>query len=341
MRGVLWLAWRQQRLMIGVGTLLLLAVTAWVAYMRSGMMALIDDYGFVPCKGWNGGCESLGTFMVLNGSTDSIRALGTLGLALPALIGVFWGAPLLGREMETGTFKLALTQGVSGRRWFAARFGLAAVFAVIASLQIAALVAWWWSPVSNTLDGLYWYDAYIYNATGPASVACALFGLAVGTAVGLLVRRTLPAMAVTLAAIAAATVVTRLLRTGWTDPETRITPGMTPKKRVGSAWSTGEFGYLTPDGREHDINTPVCQTSGEELRQCMAEHGFVARYHKVHPSSDFWTFQWIETALYLGVAAALVAMVLYVLRRPTATVRTAATVAAPTSNAAATERAGV
>lgn len=133
MKGVLWLAWRQQRLMIGVATVFLLAVTAWAAYQRSEMMTQIDDYGFVPCKGWNGGCESLGTFVVLNGSTDSIRALGTLGLALPTLIGAFWGAPLLGREMETGTFKLALTQGVSGRRWFAARFGLAAVFAVIAS----------------------------------------------------------------------------------------------------------------------------------------------------------------------------------------------------------------
>ncbi|MFG2982286.1 transporter [Streptomyces sp. NPDC048258] len=335
MRGVLWLAWRQQRLMIATGTVVLIALTAWVVHMRSEMMTLIDAYGFVPCKGWNGGCESVGTFLVLDHSTGPIRALGTLGLALPALIGVFWGAPLLGREMETGTFKLALTQGVSGRRWFAARFGLAALFAVIAAVQIGALVAWWWSPVSNTLDGLYWYDAYIYNATGPASVACALFGLAVGTAVGLLVRRTLPAMAVTFAAIGTATVLTRFLRSSWIDPESRITPGMTPKRTVGSAWSTGEFGYLAPDGREHDINTPVCQTSGEELRQCMAEHGFIARYHKVYPSSDFWTFQWIETVLYLGVAAALVALVLFVLRRPTTTARAAGTVTATTAGSAA------
>ncbi|MGR4884970.1 transporter [Streptomyces sp. LARHCF249] len=340
MKGVLWLAWRQQRLMIVTGVVLLAATAAWVAYMRSELMTLIDDYGFVPCKGWNGGCESVGSFLVLDAGTGPIRALGTVGLALPALIGVFWGAPLLGRELESGTFKLALTQGVSGHRWFAARFALAALFAVLASGVVAALVAWWWAPVSNTLNGLYWYDAYIYNATGPASVACALFGLATGTAVGLLVRRTLPAMAVTLAAIGTASVLTRLLRTAWIDPETRITPGMTPKKPVGSAWSTGEFGYLTPDGREHDINTPVCQTSGEELRQCMAEHGFVARYHKVYPSSDFWTFQWIETALYLGLAAVLVALVLYVLRRPAETARAAAATAT-TATARTSETAGV
>ncbi|MCX5016267.1 transporter [Streptomyces sp. NBC_00555] len=341
MRGVLWLAWRQQRLMITTGIVLLAATAAWAAYRRSELMTLIDDYGFVACKGWNGGCESLGSFLVLDASTGSIRALGTLGLALPALIGVFWGAPLLGREMETGTFKLALTQGVSGRRWFAARFGLAALFTVLAAGVVAALVAWWWAPVSNTLNGLYWYDAYIYNATGPASVACALFGLATGTAVGLLVRRTLPAMAVTFAAIGTATLLTRMLRSSWIAPEMRVTPGMTPKTMVGSAWSTGEFGYLTPDGRQHDINTPVCQTSGEELRQCMAEHGFVARYHKVYPSSDFWTFQWIETAIYLGVAAVLVALVLFVLRRPAATVRAATERAATERAARAATTAGV
>ena len=46
----------------------------------------------------------------------------------PALIGIFWGAPLVAREFETGTFRLAWTQSVSrhplaggqarpGRRW--------------------------------------------------------------------------------------------------------------------------------------------------------------------------------------------------------------------------------
>ncbi|MCF3184741.1 transporter [Streptomyces polychromogenes] len=317
MKGVLWLAWRQQRGMILTGAALLAACAAWVAYRRSEMTRLIDQYGWTPCPGWNGGCESLATFQILDGNTTAIRVLGTAGLLLPAVIGVFWGAPLIGRELETGTFKLALTQGIGPRRWFAARFGLAALFAVLASAVVAALVAWWWLPVANTLDGLYWHDAPVYNATGPAPVACALFGLAAGTLAGLLVPRVLPAMGAALAAIGTATVFTTYFRRSWIDPETRITPGMTPKRPVGSAWSTGEFGYLTPDGREHSIST-VCQTSGEELRQCMAEHGFVARYHKVYPSGDFWTFQWIDAALYLGAAAALVALTLLVLRRRTA-----------------------
>ncbi|UQW99690.1 transporter [Streptomyces sp. RerS4] len=317
MKGALWLAWRQQRAMILTGTALLLICAGVVAYRRSEMMTLIDAYGWVPCKGWNGGCESLATFEIMGDNSTGIRILGTLGLALPALIGVFWGAPLLGREMESGTFKVALTQGVGPRAWFAARFGLAALFTLIASTVVGALVAWWWAPISNTLDGPYWHDAPIYNATGPASVACALFALAAGTLAGLTIRRVIPAMGVVLAAVGTTMVFARFFRSGWVDPQTRITPGMTPKQPVGSAWSTGEFGYLTPDGREHSIRN-VCQTSGEELRQCMAEHDFVARYHKVYPSGDFWTFQWIETALYLGFAAVLVTLTLLVLRHRTA-----------------------
>ncbi|MCX5195267.1 transporter [Streptomyces sp. NBC_00249] len=316
MKGVLWLAWRQQRLMILTGAALLLAVTGVVVWRRSEMMSLIDAAGWVPCPGWNGGCESVATADIMYPNSSGIRVLGALGLVLPALIGVFWGAPLIGRELETGTFKLARTQGVGLRAWFAARFGLAALFTLLASVLVAGLVAWWWAPIANTLDGPYWHDAAIYNATGPASVACAFFALTGGALAGLLVRRVLPAMAVTLAGIGTALVFVRYFRSSWIDPQTRITPGMTPKQQVGSAWSTGEFGYLTPDGREHSIRN-VCQYSGEELRQCMAEHGFVARYHKVYPSSDFWTFQWIDSALYTGGAVLLLAVTLLVLRRRT------------------------
>ncbi|MFF3014414.1 transporter [Streptomyces sp. NPDC057939] len=317
MKGALWLAWRQQRLLILTATALLVGCAVWVAYQRSGMVQLIEEYGWVPCPGWNGGCESVATYEIMNGNVDGIRMLGTLGFSIPALIGVFWGAPLIGRELESGTFKVGLTQGVDPRGWFAARFGLAALFALLTSAVVGALVAWWWLPIANTLEGPYWHDAAVYNATGPAPLATALFALAAGTLAGLLVGKVLPAMGAAFGAIGAAMLAINFFRTSWIDPEVRITPGMTPKRLVGSAWSTGEFGYRTPDGREFSIGK-WCQTSGEDARRCMEENGFTSRYHKVYPSGDFWTFQWIDTALYLGLAAVLVAVTLAVLRRRTA-----------------------
>ncbi|MEU7041284.1 transporter [Streptomyces varsoviensis] len=312
MRGAHWLAWRQQRTLILVATLSLLACTAYVWFRRTEMLSFIAEHHITVCKGWNGPCGSLFTERLLRDNGDPIRALATLSMAFPALIGAFWGAPLIGRELESGTFKLALTQGITPLRWFAARFGLAALFALLGSTLLAALVAWWWAPISNMLDGPYWYDGYIFNATGPAALACALFGLAAGTAAGLLTRRLLPAMGIAMASVAAVRLALTFVRSDWLPPTVRVTPGIVPKIRVGSAWSTGKFGYIKPSGAEEGVMN--CPFSGAELKRCMAEHGYVARFHKVHPSSDFWPLQWIETAILLSLAITLTALTVHWLR---------------------------
>ena len=39
----------------------------------------------------------------------------------PAVTGLFWDAPLLARELETGTFALAWNQSVTRARWLAVK----------------------------------------------------------------------------------------------------------------------------------------------------------------------------------------------------------------------------
>jgi len=51
-------------------------------------------------------------------------------IAAPALIGIFWGAPLIGRELETGTHQVAWNQSVTRTRWLAIKLagvGLASI----------------------------------------------------------------------------------------------------------------------------------------------------------------------------------------------------------------------
>ncbi|MFD7084176.1 ABC transporter permease subunit [Streptomyces sp. NPDC059918] len=304
MTGTLWLAWRQQRLLILTGALLVTALTLWVALRRADLMEAVSGYDLSQCKGWNGECPPE-TYAAMSESSSGIRLLGVIGLALPAAIGMFWGAPLIGRELESGTIKVVLTQDTGVRRWFAARFGLAALGAVAVSTAVAGLLAWWWAPIANMYDGVYWHDPYILNASGPSAVAGALFALAAGTAIGLLVRRTLPAMGVTLGAVLTVAAVLTFFRRDFVTPVDRITPGMQPKQLIGSAWSAG-YRYLTPDGAQHPLEN--CLFSGEKLRACMDEHGFTGRVHKVYPSSDFWTFQGIDTTVYLLLALALVTL---------------------------------
>ncbi|MEU3755008.1 transporter [Streptomyces olivoreticuli] len=320
MKGTLWLAWRQQRALILVGAALLVACAVWAAVQRADMMAFIADHRIPHCAGWDADeCSGLDIEQaqrLLDDNVGALRALGTLSAALPVLIGVFWGAPLLGRELESGTWKLALTQGVSIRRWFATRFTLAAVCAVIGSTVLAALVAWWWSPISNMLNGLYWHDGYIFNATGPAAIACALFGLAAGTAAGLLLRRTLAAMGAVLAFVVGVRILLNTFRSDWISPIALTSRGGAPRPYIGTGWSTGEFGFIDATGHKDAIADACPWGPGlPDLKTCMAQKGYVGRYQKVYPSSDFWVLQWIETAIFVGLAAALLALICVVLRR--------------------------
>ncbi|MFJ3712181.1 transporter [Streptomyces sp. NBC_01267] len=315
MRGTLWLAWRQQRIQIAVGVVVVAACALYVALQRADMTSFIDSHHVALCKGWNGPCvDSPYVLELLYTHADHIRMLGWISAALPVLIGLFWGAPLIGRELESGTYRLALTQGVGPVRWFVSRFGLAALCTVVGSAAFAGLVAWWWAPISNMLDGPYWYDSAIFDATGPAAVAGALFGLAAGTAAGLLVRRVLPAMGVTLVVVLGVRAVLDACRfhLGWLTPLTRTSPGMQPKALIGSARSAGDWGYLTPSGKHEGIVN--CEFSGAELKRCMAEHGYVGRFYKVYPSSDFWSLQAIESAVFLVLAVALIALIVVRLR---------------------------
>ena len=229
---------------------------------------------------------------------------------------MFWGAPLLGRDRELGTSRLVLSQGIGRAQWFTARFALAAVCTVALSGSLALLFSWWWQPAADHSYGVFWYETVALSGSGPRAVAAALFGLAAGTLAGLLARRVMSAMALTLAATA---VVAVLLE--WTHrarlfvpPHRYVSRGTLPKPPMDEKWSTGHYGLLTASGRRDDVL--ACPfPSGRELRECMSHHGFVARFYEANPAGDFWRFQWTDTALLGGLAFLLTAVTMLLLRR--------------------------
>jgi hypothetical protein len=83
------------------------------------------------------------------GQLNAANSLNALGLAAPALIGMFWGAPLIAREFETGTFRLVWTQGVTRVRWLAAKLGIVGVAAIVAGELFSLMVQWWDIPISK------------------------------------------------------------------------------------------------------------------------------------------------------------------------------------------------
>lgn len=315
MKGSLWLAWRQQRTAVVAGVAVLLAVAALAAYSRAGMLddlrsGLFDrcEPGPLYCTGPDG--------RILFLDIDPLRYLGALNIALPVLIGVFWGAPLLGRDRELGTHRTVLAQGVSRAQWFTSRFALAAVSAAALSGLTAWLFTWWWRPAEDRSYGLFWYETSALSGSGPRVVAAALFGLAAGTLLGLLCRRVLAAMGWTLLVTGAVTLLLELLHKtrALVVPHTYTSAGSAPKPGMGDKWSTGHYGLITADGQRSDVD--VCPfPSGSELRRCMAQHHFVARFYEANPAGDYWAFQWTDTALLGGLAVLLTLATVLLLRR--------------------------
>ncbi|WP_431044948.1 hypothetical protein ACQUSR_25525 [Streptomyces sp. P1-3] len=324
MKGLAWVVWRQHRTVLLIGAALTAALAAYIVYQRFELVGFQREHGIAECERGQGVCH--GKRVVYGDGDERPNALGEalmrlyddyrsplldtgrLLLALPLLVGTFLGAPLLARELESGTYKLAWAQSVSPRRWLAAKLALPAVFTLLVSATLTALYGWWWHPGYRDFGDLAWNTAVPFLTAGPAAVALALLALLLGATIGLLVRRTLPAMVAALAATAGVMYVLDLSRL-----RAALWPVRTVTSRVlrgnGSAFDQvprgGHVladGFLTESGER--LSPGTC--GGEPVRNCSAGH-VVERFVDYHPSSHFWPMQWVQAGICLAAAAALAA----------------------------------
>ena len=180
-------------------------------------------------------------------------------LGAPVLVGMFWGAPLLAAELETGTNPVRLDaerhpQALArGQGWLAdaRRGGLGRRHLGPGGLVVRT------RPTTCTLEQ---FKTGRFDITGIVPVAYALFAMALGITAGALLRRTLPAMAVTFAGFIAVRVAIMLwLRPHYmsavTDHATTVLTGihaarvlrgnsprasMAPAGQPGRQWATTE-----------------------------------------------------------------------------------------------------
>src|SRR5580700_5671978 len=137
-----WLAWRQFRTPALVVAVLLVAVAVIFGVTGPGLVHWYDTI-VRPCN-TNHDCNAVTSiFLKKDGLWQDI---GKLMYVFPVLLGMFWGAPLVAREMETGTFRLSWTQSVTRRRWFVTRVGMVVVASLVATGLLSLMVTWWFSP---------------------------------------------------------------------------------------------------------------------------------------------------------------------------------------------------
>jgi hypothetical protein len=309
---VVWLTWRQHRAQFLLTAGILAALGLLLLFSAVEARLYVAEHAPPGCPGGRAFCGDLDVAVWLGERYQAIYTVfGWLPLVLPALVGAFWGAPLLGREYERGTHRLAWTQSVPVGRWLAVKLAVLGAAVVAGGLALSAMVSLWRPVFRDGIDGPF-ANIGVFNMVGVAPAAWWLFAFALGTAAGTLFRRTLPAMALTVAGVAAAMFALSAASDHYAEPARAeltgtVVLGDADARLVRAAW-------LEPSGQE--VATPASATcrrrldtgrssrNAEAWHECLfAEgHRYVVYYH---PPSRFWRFQWTEAAILTAGAALL------------------------------------
>jgi hypothetical protein len=290
-----WLTWRQHRsqllitggLLLGLGTFLLVhgIGNANVAESLAGNPAALAN-------------TLANRFRPVN------DILGWLPLA-PAAIGLFWGAPVLAKEFERGTHKLAWTQSVSRQRWLAVKLGGLSAIVVLAGLAFGMMMLAWTASFEGTPYADRFGRVGTFVVTGVLPAAWWLFAFLTGVAAGAVLRRTLPAIAITLAITVTAILAFFFLdvRAHYAPLEHAVFDGPAAEALLTSDAMIASVAFVDVDGRELPSGEAIqCLPNAGEL--CVPDRT-TRQAISYHPPTRYWQFQWTETAILFAASLAL------------------------------------
>ncbi len=317
------LAVRQHRLQLGVTVAAFAFLALILAWTEHEMSSFLHASGLSAClAAHGGGCD--GTSRLFESRYGSWLSDSAYLNFVPMLVGVFWGAPLVARELEQGTHRIAWTQSVSRRRWLLTKLALLLAAAILLAAFFSLLLEWWFRPFAQLgfAGGFSRMDLNVFDFQGIVPIAYTLYAFALGTTAGVLIRRTVPAMALTFAAFLPVRLLLQSMRAHFISPLRSIheasvqSPGAARGDWILSSQLVDRFGHAVPDQEMISACPPMLNTSKQAIPDCMAAHGF-RTLDVFQPASRFWTLQGIETAILLAVVAMLLLIaVWWTLGRP-------------------------
>jgi ABC-type transport system involved in multi-copper enzyme maturation permease subunit len=238
---MIWLTWRQFR---ASALVLLGAVAAGLAVLAVTGPQVAD----LSRSTGQGFLEALGADRL---KSTVFYASTAVVYVLPALVGIFWGAPMVSRELEAGTSRLVWTQSITRTRWLATKLGVAGVGAAAVG-SFGLFLTWWCGPLDDAVangygsNGLYgeprlWPS--LFGTRGIVPIGTVVLALVIGVTLGLLIRRAVPAMAATLVAVVAVQVLMPLV------VQAHLLPGseLTAKITQGNLAEVRAVGDVGPD----------------------------------------------------------------------------------------------
>jgi ABC-type transport system involved in multi-copper enzyme maturation permease subunit len=308
-RRVAWVTWRQHRAaLIGVAALLgVLALYIWIngLQVHNAFATYCHPASSLACN-----INATGKYAV------TVNIVRVFLQAVPALIGAFVGAPVLARELETGTFRYAWTQGFGRWRWALGKLVLLAVLVTAAAGAFTVLFSWYLSPFTTAGYSIP-FATDIFDLLGVAFAAWTLAAFAIGVTAGMLIRRVLPALATTLAIYAGLAASTALwLRQHYLAPLLTTNPNLPGSAWVVSQWYTkgGHFAFPARGEKIVSALNQFCNNSGLSPGQCLTRHGYT-EWSSYQPGSRFWAVQWIEGGWLLALSVLLIAVTIWLVRR--------------------------
>jgi hypothetical protein len=328
---MIWLTWRQFRAQAAVVGCALAILVVTFAVSGAHVRHLYSTRGAEFLKRAD------------NDSTAStLYIVGTLVLlAAPAVIGAFWGAPLVARELDTGTHRLVWNQTITRHRWLAAKLAVVGAAAMAATGILSLALTWWAAPIDQAGDNSITSAAPVgflfprlspvaFSARGIAPVGYAAFAFVLGVTLGVITRRILAALALTSVVCVAAEAAESLwIRPRFIAPEHVVTTITHDNLLNATTVNIHEPGaWITSTDIVNISGHPVGNVSLSDWMKCipgpgttdqgcfdrLAALGYRARV-SYQPGSRFWAFQWYDTALFLALAIVLTGLCAWWVKR--------------------------
>jgi hypothetical protein len=329
---MIWFTWRQLRSQ----TVIVAVALAAVGVLLLATAHIITDL-YAPVAACHSDCAGqasvfLDRFRSSAAGPAYLAAMGAVHL-LPPLLGIFCGAPLIARELETGTYRLAWNQSVTRTRWLAVKLGAGCAIAATST----GLLSWAATVWSQRVDAAS-HDRVLplqFGARGIVPIGYALFAFLLGVTTGMLLRRVVPAIAATLAIYVGALAAMPLWVRTRLVPAQHETIALDAQRIRGisggggddsihvlgaeaadGAWTVGNR-TITSDGSTFTgpADPMTCGPEGN-MAKCQEWLGSLGLRQDLayHPGSHFWPLQWAETGIFIGLAALLAAFCFWWIR---------------------------
>lgn len=263
----------------------------------------------------------------LSAQTTRLSLITIALLVIPVLAGMFIGAPLLAREIESGSFRFAWTQGIGRIRWVVIKLVLLCGAGAAAAGVLGFLADWYGGPFEAVGLASRWQGGQ-FNVTVLTLPAWTLCSLAAGIFAGLLIGRVVAAMAAT-AAFAGGLLVLDFMRLH--DWFLGIAPGVTQGSPSGTglgalntfAWPGGIPGplgswlvngwYTGPDGQRLSSAAVTSLVNRLDASKSAVNNPaqWLAWHHDAYwisyqAAGRFWVFQGAEVGILLAITVTFV-----------------------------------